>query len=231
MRYAVLDIESRALVNDWEKPWEAGCSVACLWTSWPASGRFRIFSESRLPRLLEWVRGADLLVTYNGNRYDCPAIEGIAGGFPSTPRCDLWEILRASLGWKRGPKLEEVARATLGRGKSGHGDGAPQLWAEGRIDELHSYCLEDVSITRDLYLYAAEHGLLWTWREGRRLPVPVQIPGSDAIYQPPETYPHTPATDRQLSYLRRLRPDWSPLPGFSKRQAGEMIDRILERRA
>ena len=57
-------------------------------------------------------------------------------------------------------RLDAVAQATLGEGKSGAGKNATALWRNGRIDELKSYCLKDVELTRRLYDYATEHGKL-----------------------------------------------------------------------
>ncbi len=229
MKWTVLDIESKQLVQDWDKPWEAGCSVAGLWISWIGGpwGRVRLFREERLAKMLVWIEQSDLLVTYNGNRYDCPAVSGMAGDFPITPRCDLHELLQESCGHR--VKLESVARATLGRGKSGHGDGAPTLWAEGRLDELHSYCQDDVELTRDLFLFAQKHGFLWVPdRNGEnRRPVPIDVPGGDAIREVPKEAPYIPATTGQLKYLRDLRPDWNPTPNLTKQGAHQMIEAAL----
>jgi DEAD/DEAH box helicase domain-containing protein len=55
-------------------------------------------------------------------------------------------------------KLDHLAFATLGRGKSGHGLEAIRLYQAGKWEELARYCLDDVRITYELYEYGLKHG-------------------------------------------------------------------------
>ena len=57
-------------------------------------------------------------------------------------------------------RLQSIAEATLGRGKTGEGLKAGEWWREGKKDEVRKYCIEDVRLTRDLYDYALAHGVL-----------------------------------------------------------------------
>ena len=50
--------------------------------------------------------------------------------------------------------------STLNKGKGGSGLQAVEWWQKGEIEKVRKYCLEDVKITRELYDYALEHGLL-----------------------------------------------------------------------
>ena len=54
-------------------------------------------------------------------------------------------------------KLDNVAEATLGRGKSGEGLKAMEWWKAGEVDKVRAYCLDDVVLTRELYDYAKKH--------------------------------------------------------------------------
>ena len=47
--------------------------------------------------------------------------------------------------------LNTLSLINLGRGKTGAGLEAPTLFREGRLEELKSYCLNDVLLTKDLY--------------------------------------------------------------------------------
>jgi len=57
-------------------------------------------------------------------------------------------------------KLQDLASATLGKGKTGTGLDAYHFYKQGQLDKLTEYCLNDVRLTRDLYLHAREHGIL-----------------------------------------------------------------------
>ena len=55
------------------------------------------------------------------------------------PQLDLLEEIHRSLGYR--VKLDDVAQATIGMGKTGHGLQAVEFWKEGKIKELADYCL------------------------------------------------------------------------------------------
>jgi DEAD/DEAH box helicase domain-containing protein len=73
-------------------------------------------------------------------------------------RFDILEEIYKGLGFRI--KLDNLAQATLGVGKSGSGLQAIELYKNGQIDELRSYCLDDVKITKELYEYGKLHGSL-----------------------------------------------------------------------
>jgi DEAD/DEAH box helicase domain-containing protein len=76
---------------------------------------------------------------------------------------DLLKEIRASLG--RRIKLDDVAEATIGKKKIGHGLEAIVWWRNGEKDKVIKYCLEDVKITKELYEYALKNKHL-KYRDG-----------------------------------------------------------------
>lgn len=102
---------------------------------------------------------ADMLVGYNSDHFDIPILNKYyAGDLTQIKSLDLLKEVRNVLG--RRLKLESLAQATLGRGKSGDGLEATKWWKEGRVDDVRKYCLDDVRITRELYDYARKNGSL-----------------------------------------------------------------------
>ncbi len=76
------------------------------------------------------------------------------------PHLDLLGEIEAVLNHRI--KLNDVAQATLGVGKSGSGREALVLFKQGRWDDLSKYCLDDVKITKQIYDYAFKnHKLLY----------------------------------------------------------------------
>ena len=71
---------------------------------------------------------------------------------------DLLKEVKNVLG--RRLKLDNMAEATLGKKKSGSGLEAVKWWAEGQIEKVRDYCIDDVRITKELYDYAKKHGSL-----------------------------------------------------------------------
>jgi hypothetical protein len=57
-------------------------------------------------------------------------------------------------------RLQNLAEATLGHGKSADGLKAVEWWQQGLYDKVREYCIQDVRVTRELYDHALEHGKL-----------------------------------------------------------------------
>lgn len=125
-----------------------------------ASGEFATYEEGELVRFEERLRRRPLLVGFNSRRFDTPILQVHLGlDLKRLPQLDLMEEMVKALGHR--VSLESVASATLGEGKTGSGLDAIRYYREGRMEELKSYCLEDVRITRDLFEYGARHGELF----------------------------------------------------------------------
>jgi DEAD/DEAH box helicase domain-containing protein len=55
-------------------------------------------------------------------------------------------------------RLQNLAEATLGKGKKGDGLQSVEWWQQGLVEKVREYCIEDVRITRELYDYALSKG-------------------------------------------------------------------------
>lgn len=166
-KYAVtLDIETLKLAADLPGGWpalkrgEGGISCVVMWSA--ASGRPHLYDANTLPDIAFPIGEADVLCTFNGVQFDIPVIEGVLSRkltikYHIDLLQQIWGALRAGQP-RKGNTLGEVAQRTLGVGKIGSGTLAPALAAEGRWSELFDYCLDDVHLTRRLFLFAQEHG-------------------------------------------------------------------------
>jgi DEAD/DEAH box helicase domain-containing protein len=82
------------------------------------------------------------------------------------------EHLADRLGFRIG--LDNVAGATLGKGKSGSGLDALRWFKEGRMDLIETYCRDDVEVTRRVYEYGkANRHVKFRERNGEVRTVPV----------------------------------------------------------
>ena len=71
-----------------------------------------------------------------------------------------------------------LAKTNLGTGKNGLSLEAPNLYRDGKMEELKNYCLNDVKITKDLYELAKKQGYLTVPRGSREaVRVPLDITG------------------------------------------------------
>ncbi len=123
------------------------------------TGEYSSYTKEELPRLWHILEHADMLIGFNSDAFDIPLLNRYYPGDLSRLRSlDLLTEVQKVLG--RRIRLQSLAEATLGRGKSGDGLKAVEWWKEGKHDLVRAYCIEDVRLTRELYEYALAHGVL-----------------------------------------------------------------------
>jgi DEAD/DEAH box helicase domain-containing protein len=111
---------------------------------------FVVYTEDGVGELVELLCGADLVVGYNLKGFDYEVLRGYTDvNLQALPTLDLMYDLESRLGFR--PKLDSVASATLGVGKTADGLQALEWWRQGEVDKIAEYCRADVRVTRDLF--------------------------------------------------------------------------------
>jgi DEAD/DEAH box helicase domain-containing protein len=157
----VLDVETQYLSDEVPGGWNSvdKFRVAVV-VSWDEEHGMRLWYEEDCPRLLVELQNFKWIVTFNGENFDFKVLSAYGSVVPLYAKSkDLLAILSKKLGFRI--KLESVARATLGRGKTGSGTESVEWWRSGDPalrQKVVEYCKMDVELTRDLYLYGKEHG-------------------------------------------------------------------------
>ncbi len=173
-QYLVVDIETKNTFQDvggYENIKKLEISVACAYDS--DSDKFTSYLEKDLPKLFELCYRR-LIIGYNIKGFDIPVMS--AYGLDPT-RLDTFDLMYdlETQTRQRFMKLESVALGTLGIGKSADGLQAVQWWKEGKIDLITEYCIQDVKVTRDIFLFGRQNGHVKIARsEGDPKLVPVQ---------------------------------------------------------
>lgn len=117
------------------------------------------YAKEDLPKLWPIIEHADFLIGFNSDSFDIPLLNRYyPGDLSHITSLDLLVEVQKVLG--RRIRLQSLAEATLGRGKSGDGLKAGDWWREGKKDLVHKYCIEDVRLTRELYDYAIKNSKL-----------------------------------------------------------------------
>ncbi len=121
-------------------------------------GRVEVFQEDEILELITLLDSADAVIGYNILCFDYAVLAGYTGieYRRKWPTLDLLADLRAR--HRVGPKLNAVARSTLGTEKSADGMKSLEWVREGRLDKVEGYCRKDVEILRDLYLFGRRMG-------------------------------------------------------------------------
>lgn len=140
----------------WNDHANMGISLIGAWLSWDNS--IRIYPESAFEVFQDAVDYADLIVGFNSISFDDKLCA--ANGIRIKTGYDLLSEVWAAAGMPRqytygktraGYKLENLAQANLGRGKSGSGELAPELWQRGEQWAVARYLTDDILITKAIF--------------------------------------------------------------------------------
>ena len=159
MKKVVFDIETRNLFQDvgTNDPRDLDISVVCTYEY--DTDEYKSFLQEDFGKPWPILENADMLITFNGDHFDIPLLDKYyPGDLTKIKSLDLLKEVKKSLGFR--VKLDSIAQATLGHGKSGHGLEAITWWKNGEIDKIIKYCKDDVKVTKEIYDYALTKGTL-----------------------------------------------------------------------
>jgi len=164
----VLDIETKNTFQDVGGFFTDKLEVSVVVAYFYDTDTYESYLESDLPKLFKRLEHATRVIGYNSKYFDMPVLNNYyAGDLLQIPQLDMLEKVRETLGHRL--KLDSIAQATLGGGKSAHGLLAVQWWKEGKIQEVIDYCKDDVKVTKDVYEYGLDKGyVLFDDRTGER---------------------------------------------------------------
>lgn len=129
---------------------------------------YKIYFEDRLDELLEAFKKADLIVSFNGDKFDLKVLAHYDEEFePQYHRTfDMLEAVRKQVGYRI--KLDYIAQGTLNSHKSAGGLDAIKWYRQGRMDKIVEYCIDDVKLTKDIFYFAVEHKYLYYIKNRRK---------------------------------------------------------------
>ncbi|MBI4128028.1 MAG: helicase [Parcubacteria group bacterium] len=120
-------------------------------------GSYEGYFEAELGRLGRVLSECQLLIGFNIRGFDLNVIAPyLTIDVKRIPVLDLMDSVVEQLGFRI--SLNDLAKVTLGKEKSGTGMDALKYFREGRLEELAKYCLRDVEITKELYEYGVREG-------------------------------------------------------------------------
>ena len=159
----VLDVETQYLSEEVAGGWTAVHKFrVALVVTWDQQNGLRVWYEEDVQRLLQEAEKFEPIVTFNGEGFDFKVLSAY-GPVDTLYRKskDLLALVTKQLGFR--VKLDSLAQATLGRGKTGSGTESVFWWRSGdpvQRQKVVDYCKMDVELTRDIFLFAKEHGYL-----------------------------------------------------------------------
>lgn len=163
MLQLILDVETKQTFEDVGGffPERLGISFVgvCVRDGFTGKGEMQKYFEDDLPKLFPLLEKADVVIGFNIDNFDMPTFtEYYSGDISQIPTLDLLTRIKDSAGHRIG--LDAVAQETLGIGKSGDGLDAIKYYQTKQWDKLADYCIQDVAVTRDIYDYGLQKGLV-----------------------------------------------------------------------
>lgn len=158
-------------VGGWQNADQMLISVA---VSYDDTNSFRVWFEKDIPEMIQYLSSFDVVISYNGDQFDSKVLSHYG---------DVREIMKKSFDLaqyfqrklKHRLKLDTIATATLGTGKSSDGLQALKWWKEGRIQEIIDYCQQDVQVLKDIVEFGKENGfILYTDMQNKTVQVDVE---------------------------------------------------------
>ena len=194
--HIVVDVEIKRTIEETPGGWGAtdklGVAVAVVYSY--NRDRYRVFGDTldEFIALRSMIRGADRITGFNTFNFDFPVIfeypkkEWLAGCEVRSelePKSNdllrrIWQSLGldpdsfspAHGGWS----LQNVVKGTLGStGKIGHGANAPKWYQAGEWGKVVNYCVDDVSLERELSEFIDKYGYVINGKTGQKLDITV----------------------------------------------------------
>lgn len=146
----VLDLETKKTFREETNPAKLGISVVGVYDY--KDRMLKAFFEDELGALFTLLEGASTVIGFNIDSFDMAVLQGYyPGNISQFKTFDILEDIRSILG--RRLALNDLVSATLNKRKSGHGLQAIEYYKEGQLDKLKKYCMDDVSLTHELFEY------------------------------------------------------------------------------
>lgn len=155
----VLDIETSNSFADVGKYDPSLLKVSLVGLYLYRTDEYLSFLEPDLPKLWRLLESADRIIGYNLFGFDYQVLNTYyPGDLSKFPTLDVMKDIEKQIGFR--VKLDDVAHASLGTGKSGNGLQAIEFFRKGEIQKLRDYCLQDVKVTKEVYEYGLKNGIV-----------------------------------------------------------------------
>jgi hypothetical protein len=168
--HVVVDVEIQKPIEQCSDGWNSTdeMGVACAVVYEFQGARFRVYGPDDIEDLRQRLSIADKISGFNIWKFDYQVIWGLKGNqrIPELRSktndllVNIWRNLGLDTnnftGAHKGWSLDNVCKATLGRGKIGNGAEAPHWYQDGQIHRVINYCLDDVALERDLTIHMDE---------------------------------------------------------------------------
>ena len=166
----VLDLETKYTFREFKEPKQLGITVVGVYDY--SDHTSKVFTEKELPQLFTLLETSSYIIGFNINSFDMQVMQGYyPGKINHFLTFDILDDIKAKIGKRLA--LNDLISTTLGKKKTGHGLMAIDFYKEGKWNELKKYCLDDVSLTKDLFEFGAKTGEIYYLNERGKISIKV----------------------------------------------------------
>lgn len=159
MSYIVFDIETANAFPGLARTDLDRMELALVGVYDSATDSYSSYVKEELPQLWPLIERSSMLIGFNSDNFDIPLLNRYyPGDLTHVRSLDLLVEVQKSLG--RRIRLQSLAEATLGKKKKGDGLKSVEWWQQGLVEKVREYCIEDVRITKEIFEYARDKGIL-----------------------------------------------------------------------
>jgi DEAD/DEAH box helicase domain-containing protein len=160
-RIVYFDIETQKSADEvggWDNKHLMKMAVGIVYDSF--DGKFYTYLEGDAEGLVKKLLSADLVVGFNILNFDFAVLQPytIIDLKSNIRYFDILKDVYSRLGYR--VSLNQIAKKTLNIQKSGNGLLSLQWFKEGKFDKIIEYCIKDVEITRDIFLFGLKNRYL-----------------------------------------------------------------------
>lgn len=143
-------------------PHRCGFSVGVVYNS--LTKEYLIFKSAReMAKYLLYFNG--ILVSFNGIRFDIPCLLADIDidtfqGLQRKRHLDILAYFYNNVVGKFRVSLNNISENTIMKVKTGNGANAPQLFQDGKWEELVDYCRNDVQLTKEVFEFGCVNGYI-----------------------------------------------------------------------
>jgi DEAD/DEAH box helicase domain-containing protein len=173
-RIVYFDLETQKSADEvggWNNKHLMKIAVAVVYDS--LDKKFYTYLESETDKLVEKLLSADLVVGFNILNFDFEVLQPYTA-VDLKRRVKSFDILKDvwdRLGYR--VSLNQIAKKSLNVEKGGNGLLSLKWFKEGKMSQIIEYCIKDVEITRDVFLYGLKNKYLDFEKNSKSVRLPI----------------------------------------------------------
>ncbi len=183
-KYIVLDLETQQSFDDVGGPYPESLNVSVAVT-YDYGSLFRHWEEDDVSSLLKYLNQFHFVIGYNLLEFDYKVlgsynqVEDDLMEILENKTVDLLSLIEDEIGTRI--SLDDIAKVTLNKKKSGSGLNAIKFWRAGELGKLKRYCEDDVKLTVALFEFVQLNHCLYYKSYGVKTKINIALPEEAAI--------------------------------------------------